>query len=211
MKFKRMLVIAPHTDDAELGCGGTISRFLEEDIDMSVVAFSTAKESLPQGFPLETLQIEFLNSMNKLGVAKDNIQVFDYPVRKFSNYRQEILEKFIYLRESLSPDIVLVPSGSDVHQDHQVIFAESVRAFKKITLWGYELPWNQMNFSAQAFTIVSVENLKKKWSALQEYKSQIKLNRSYFNYEFIESLARVRGIQIGEQFAEAYEVIRFKW
>ena len=211
MKPKSLLVIAPHTDDAELGCGGSISRFLDEGIDVTVVAFSTAKESLPPGVPLDTLKNEFLTAMQILGVSNDHLLIFDYPVRQLTDHRQEILEHLVYLRRSLSPEVVFAPSGSDVHQDHQVLYAEAVRAFKQTTLWGYELPWNHINFAAQAFVTIKNEHLEKKWLALQAYKSQIELNRSYFTFNFIEGLARVRGTQIGTEFAEAFEVVRIKW
>ncbi|MBL6731310.1 MAG: PIG-L family deacetylase, partial [Bacteroidia bacterium] len=43
--IQTVLILAPHTDDAELGCGGTIARFLEEGKKMYVAAFSTARAS----------------------------------------------------------------------------------------------------------------------------------------------------------------------
>lgn len=49
MKSKKVLVLAPHTDDAELGCGASIARFIEEGSDILVAAFSSAEESLPVG------------------------------------------------------------------------------------------------------------------------------------------------------------------
>ena len=45
--IQTVLILAPHTDDAELGCGGTIARFLEEGKKIYVAAFSTARASLP--------------------------------------------------------------------------------------------------------------------------------------------------------------------
>ena len=47
--IQTVIILAPHTDDAELGCGGTIARFLEEGKKMYVAAFSTARASLPEG------------------------------------------------------------------------------------------------------------------------------------------------------------------
>jgi LmbE family N-acetylglucosaminyl deacetylase len=48
---KRVLVLAPHTDDAGLGCGGTISRMTEEGAELFISAFSTGDKSLPVGKP----------------------------------------------------------------------------------------------------------------------------------------------------------------
>ena len=48
---KNILVLAPHTDDGELGLGGTISRLIEDGKKVTYVAFSTAQQSVPEGFP----------------------------------------------------------------------------------------------------------------------------------------------------------------
>src|SRR6185437_5104743 len=53
--WRRALVLAPHTDDGEFGCGGTMARLVEEGADVRYVAFSIATRSLPEGFPPDTL------------------------------------------------------------------------------------------------------------------------------------------------------------
>jgi LmbE family N-acetylglucosaminyl deacetylase len=116
----------------------------------------------------------------------------------------------VQLRARIEPDTVLIPSSSDLHQDHQVLRNEGLRAFKDRTLWGYELPWNHITFSAQAFVVLQERHLCAKWKALACYESQLALNRPYFTAEFMNGLARVRGTQVREQFAEAYEVMRVK-
>lgn len=210
MTFHRVLVLSPHTDDAELGCGATIARMVEEQLDVHVAVFSTAQESLPPGSDPDTLKHEFLDAMPTLGLPLSNLIIFEYPVRRLSYFRQEILEKLVCLQRTLNPDLVLLPSGSDVHQDHQVIYAEGLRAFRDASILGYELPWNHITFSAQAFAILQKRHLERKWQALQVYRSQRELGRPYFSREFIESLARVRGTQVKAEYAEAYEVVRIR-
>ncbi len=210
MLWKRLLVLAPHTDDAELGCGGAMARFLEMGVDLHVAAFSTAEDSRPLGAPPYALKEEFFDATRTLGIAKENVHVYDYPVRKLSYHRQEVLEELVTLKKRVTPDIVFVPSGHDLHQDHQVLHAEGLRAFRDVTLWGYELPWNHISFAAQAFVILTEDHLKKKWMAMKSYKSQIQLEKPYFNYEFIEGLARLRGLQVKSPFAEAFEVLRVR-
>ena len=53
---KNILVLAPHTDDGELGLGGTISRLIEDGKKVTYVAFSTAQQSVPEGFPKDILR-----------------------------------------------------------------------------------------------------------------------------------------------------------
>lgn len=207
----RVLVLAPHTDDAELGCGATMARLLKEGVQVSVAAFSTAEDSLPPGAPITQLRDEYLAAMSKLGIPRDNVFVFGYPVRRLSYHRQEVLEDLVQLRRQLDPSIVFIPSGTDLHQDHQVLNAEGLRCFKDMSIWGYELPWNNIGFPAQAFVTLERSHLQVKWEALQEYKSQFELARPYFSWEFIEGLARVRGVQVKACYAEAFEVVKIRW
>ena len=209
--MQRVLVLAPHTDDAELGCGGTIARLLRDGGDVCVAAFSTAEESLPPGTVPTRLRDEFLSAMQVLGIPRDKTFVFGYPVRRLSYFRQELLEELVKLRGQVNPNMVFLPSASDLHQDHQVLNAEGLRCFKDMTVWGYELPWNNIGFPAQAFVTLEPCDLRAKWEALQAYKSQFELARPYFSWEFIEGLARVRGVQVKAPYAEAFEVMRLKW
>ena len=211
IKPKRVLVLAPHTDDAELGCGGTLSRLLEEGTCICVAVFSTAEESLPPGSPRGLLREEFANAMRRMGIAEKNTKVFNFPVRRLSYHRQEVLEEMVKLRKELDPEMVFLPSGNDLHQDHYVVNEEGLRVFKERSVWGYELPWNQIEFSAQAFVALRRRDIDAKWKALEAYKSQLELTRPYFSWEFIESLARVRGVQIKTEYAEAFEVMRMIW
>lgn len=208
--IRRLLALAPHTDDVELGSGGTIARMLEEGVEVTVAAFSTAQESLPPGARPDTLKSEFFTAMMTLGVPDANVVVYDYPVRKLSYHRQEVLEELVRLRRAVRPDTVLLPAGTDLHQDHQVLYNEGLRAFKDLSVLGYELPWNHIEFPAQAFVQLERRHVDAKLRALQAYASQIELQRPYFTAEFIEGLARVRGVQVKCEFAEAFQVLRIR-
>lgn len=210
MNLDPLLILAPHTDDAELGCGATIARLLEAGIRVYVAVFSTAEDSLPAGAPPGELKREFLEAMGALGIPQDHLFVYDYPVRRFSYHRQKVLERIVQLRRDIQPSVVFLPASSDLHQDHYVVHVEGLRAFKDVTVWGYELPWNQVTFSANAFMVVERRHLEEKWKALQAYRTQFTLGRPYFSWDFIEGLARVRGTQVKAEYAEAYEVIRIK-
>jgi LmbE family N-acetylglucosaminyl deacetylase len=114
------------------------------------------------------------------------------------------------LNSEVQPEVILVPSAADLHQDHNVVYQESVRAFRHLTMLGYELPWNHITFSTQAFVVLTEDHIKRKWAALTKYESQVEVARPYFRYEAIESMARVRGLQVKTDFAEAYELIRIR-
>lgn len=206
-KKQRVLVLAPHTDDGELGCGGTIARYCREGREVYYVAFSICTRSLPEGLAPDTLAKEVAAATKVLGIPPENLILFDYDVRRFKEFRQEILEEMVKIGRQLKPDLVFVPSPTDIHQDHQVISEEGLRAFKNTTILGYEMPWNNLSFNTRSFSILSDEDVTTKVEALKEYKSQA--HRSYINENFIRSLATTRGVQIGATWAEAFEVIRF--
>lgn len=201
-----ILVLAPHTDDGELGCGGTIAKLSEEGFRVIYIAFSTCRRSLPSEWNPDTLEKEVKMAVPILGVKPEDIVLLDYDVRQFKTERQKILEDMILLKKRYNPEKVFVPSPTDIHQDHQVVSEEGLRAFKNITVLGYEMPWNNISFNTQAFMKLEESHVTKKVVALKEYKSQ--QFRNYVTEEFIFSLARVRGVQIGTQFAESFEVIR---
>ncbi len=204
---KRILILAPHTDDGELGCGGSIARYLEEGADVFYVAASTCRDALPKEWPADTLEKEVKNATKALGIAEDKLILLDYDVRRFKENRQQLLEDFIRLRNDIKPELVFVPSSTDIHQDHQVINEESLRAFRNSSILGYEMPWNNMSFNSRGFIKLEKHHIEKKVEALSCYKSQ--MHRAYMNGQFIYSLATVRGIQTGAQYAEAFEVIRY--
>jgi LmbE family N-acetylglucosaminyl deacetylase len=204
----RVLVLSPHTDDGELGAGGTIAKFLDEGKDVYYVAFSSCERSIPNGMPKDTLRKECMESTKILGIKNGNVTILDYQVRTFPEHRQEILEKLIQLREAIKPDLILVPSSHDVHQDHEVIYLESLRAFKKeASIWGYEHPWNNMGFSTDILVVLGRQHLEKKLSALKRYKSQTR--KSYMDKKNILALTCSRGSQIDKAYAETFELIRF--
>jgi N-acetylglucosamine malate deacetylase 1 len=211
INYKRFLMLAPHTDDVELGCGGTMARFLEDGAEINVAVFSTAEKSVPKGFPKTAIRDEFYRAMASLGVKKSRLTVFNYEVRTLSYHRQEVLDELISLRKSIDPDMVFLPSGEDLHQDHQTLYNEGVRAFKEVTLWGYELPWNTITFPTRGFVTLEERHIMKKWKALQEYKTQFAIKRPYFTLEYIKGIAKVRGIQVKAKYAEAFDIVRTKW
>ena len=187
-----VLVLSPHTDDGELGCGGLLSRF-----GGRIVVFSYCNDG-------KLLQ-EFRASCNILGVIGNFYNSFK--LRNFYKDRQEILDEMIVLNKEHHPKTVICPSLNDIHQDHRVIAEEALRAFKNCNLISYELPWNNLNFDAEMFVTLDDENILEKINALGCYKSQS--NRPYMDDNYIGGQARYHGVRCGAKWAEAYEVVRW--
>jgi LmbE family N-acetylglucosaminyl deacetylase len=205
--MKTILILAPHTDDGEFGCGATIAKFSSQGYRVVYVAFSAAEQSVLPHLPRDILRKEVLVATSFLGIKNEDCLVYEFEVRRFSDSRQEILDLMIKINHKYMPSMVFLPSINDTHQDHHVIATEGFRAFKHTTMLGYEVPWNNLNFKTSCFIEISEENLSKKTKALSFYESQ--KHRSYATSKFIESLAITRGVQIGKKYAESFEVVRW--
>ena len=172
---KKILIVSPHTDDGELGCGGSIAKFIEDGDNVEYVALSCCEKSVPPPYPKDILSREVRQATTVLGI-KDPI-LFNFEVREFPRLRQEILDALIKIRNKIQPDIVFAPSRNDTHQDHKTAIEETMRAFKNCTILGYEQPWNNITFNTLAFIPLKSAHLQKKIDALRCYETQ--KGRSY--------------------------------
>jgi len=102
----------------------------------------------------------------------------------------KVLEVLVVLKRRIEPDLVLLPSSSDIHQDHAVVAAEGIRAFKHATILGYELPMNTISFQHACFVRLEPRHLEIKVRHAAAYVSQ--QHRPYMSAGFLAGLARVR-------------------
>lgn len=200
-----ILILSPHTDDCELGCGGSLTKWLAEGHNIMILVFSLCEQSIPEGFDKDSTR-------NELGkVWKDKkvrVVVGDIDVRRFPEYRQNILDNLIGIRNSFNPDLVVGTSLNDIHQDHKVIAEEMQRAFR-CSILSYELPYTSLNFKPQYYVPLERKHIENKIKLLETYKSQIAKGKGYIDPEFNYGLAKVRGAQIDKEYAEAFEVVRW--
>ena len=191
--IKNILTLAAHTDDVEIGCGASLYKF--NDANIKVIAFSLA--------PGEGVEDEFDESMELLGADYD---LHKMQIRELGYDRQQILDILYEEAWGNDYDLVFCPSSFDTHQDHAVVRDECFRAFKKTTILGYEMPWNNRTFDSDVFVEVSEQNLQSKLKHFDCYKSQV--SRRFFSEDYITSMAKYRGYQAGVEYAEAFELIR---
>ncbi len=192
----KILALSPHTDDSEIGAGGMLARFIEEGASVHCVAFSA---------PLPELRQEAENARLALGVAR--LDILDFEARRFSEQRQDILQMMVNIKRGDPPDLVLCPTLDDMHQDHQVVAAEALRAFKHCSILGYEQPWNSLAFATRLFVRLEQRHIDAKETALACYESQRR--RAYLAAGFMPGLAQIRGAQIESVYAEAFDVLRW--
>ena len=198
-RTKKALILSPHTDDAELGCGGTIAKMVEEGWKVHVIYFSAVSDRYPN------LVEEAANSGKILGITHE---ILNFQTRFFPRDRQDILQALYDHSRKIEYDLVFTPTTTDIHQDHDVVTSEAKRAFRKSTLLGYELPWNNLEVSLNCFISLEERHIKKKISALECYDSQ--KHNPYFNERFFRSVVKMRGIQLAHEYAEGFETIKVR-
>jgi LmbE family N-acetylglucosaminyl deacetylase len=196
--FERVLVLGAHPDD-EMGCSGLLFELVERGAKVEVVIFSQCQDlNGPE------LLDEHREALIMLGISTEPT-LYDFANRLLPAYRSEILSALDDRRGEF--DLVLCPTTFDAHQDHATVAAEAKRAFKDATVLGYELPLNSFNGTLSAYAQLSSGAMDAKQMHVAAYRSQ--RTKSYMNPTYVEGLARVRGVQCGARWAEAFEVIRW--
>ena len=204
---KKILVCAPHTDDTELGCGGSLCKWIEGGAQVHYIAFSICEEWVPAPFPPDALSKEAPKAAQILGVKPKNISIFKYRATELWKEREAIFTILEKERNQWNPDLVLVPCIDDWHQDHACVAQEAVRVFKRsASILSYEIPWNNLSFKKDCYVRLEPHHIETKIKALECYDS--KKSRNYISEDFIWSLAKVRGVEVGGGLAECFQFVR---
>ena len=207
--MEKVLAISPHTDDIELGCGGTIAKLLEKGVDVYHLMLTDARDTLVGHFPEDTNEIQCKNAQRALGLRDENVFLFQFTNKHFYGESRQIFEKLEELKDEIEPDLIIIPSLTETHQDHLTTAEQAITVFRRSTsILAFEQPWNNIGFTPNLFVTLSEEHVKKKMEALDCYETQFYFGRTYMSEELIYSWARTRGIQIDKEFAEAFEVIK---
>jgi LmbE family N-acetylglucosaminyl deacetylase len=203
MKFfgKRLLFLGAHPDDIELGCGALIHHVAS----LSDVFCVTLSDN--QGNPeLKNVVAEQRRSLAILGVTEERARYGTFRTRVFPQVRQEILEYFLQLRQELGPDIIFVHSPRDVHQDHLVMSDEALRAFRGITVLGFDVVRSSYGFFPDFLVEVTEADVNAKIEALSQYETYG--DRYYFNRELTRSIMVRHGALAERPFAEGFDILR---
>lgn len=205
---KRALIFAPHTDDAEIGCGATIARLAEEDWQVLVFAFSPCISAIPKQFSREATVSEMGVAMATLGVTGWHIGKFQE--RSFPRIRHAILFQIRARLKMWNPAVIFVPSPNSIHQDHETVGQEAVRAVNtdSISILTYQSGLQASNGNGELYFHVSGKHLKKKIGALHAYHSQHG-KPNFPNSHDVIARAIVAGKETKTKYAEKFGVIRW--
>ena len=198
---KRVLFLGAHPDDIELGCGALLHQISRQTEVLCVTLSDNQKNP-----DLQNVKEEHYRSMAVLCVPREKIILGPFTTRVFPDARQEILEHFLQMRKSFNPDLIFVHSKQDVHQDHNVMTDEALRAFRGITVLGFDVVRSSYGFFPHFLVEVTEEDVKKKIEALACYETY--RDRYYFNTELTRSIMLRHGALAEVPFAEGFDILR---
>jgi LmbE family N-acetylglucosaminyl deacetylase len=198
---KRVLFLGAHPDDIELGCGALLHNIVSKTDVLCVTLSDNQKNP-----DLQNVKNEHLESMKVLGVPADKIIFGPFATRVFPDSRQEILEYFRQLRGDFKPDLIFTHSRQDVHQDHNTMTDEALRAFRGITVLGFDVVRSSHGFFPHFLVEVIEEDVNKKIEALSKYETY--RDRYYFNSELTRAIMVRHGALAERPFAEGFDILR---
>lgn len=220
--FSRTLIISPHCDDETIGCGGLMSDLASSGNKIKVLIVATHNNTFNYSVNRNVDNDERMKeTSNALRVLSEDIEVeqlFGFEDGRLDMYsKKDLISALDRCIRDFKPTTVLFPYASH-HQDHQAVYQASIAAlrptvdtnFIKLKA-AYEYPyittsWNStMRSDSKIYYPLSKINIEKKRLALNEYKSQlVRDSRDILDVSSILNLAKVRGTEIGYDYAEAF-------
>lgn len=198
---KKVLFLGAHPDDIEIGCGALIHKIVNQTEILCVTLSDNQKN--PE---LQRVKSEHLKSMQVLGVPEEKVVFGPFTTRVFPDSRQEILEYFLNLRKTFQPDLIFVHSKQDVHQDHLTMTDEALRAFRGITVLGFDVVRSSYGFFPHFLVEVTEQDVEKKIEALSQYETY--RDKYYFNSDLTRSIMVRHGALAERPFAEGFDILR---
>lgn len=196
----RILCLGAHSDDIEIGCGGTILRFLSENMNVSVhwVVFSAEGDRRQEA---SRSARKFLH-----GAQEVTIDVKRFRGSFFPYDGGRIKAAFERLKEGSNPDLIFTHYRNDLHQDHRIICDLTWNTFRNHLILEYEIPKFDGDLGVPNVYVALTKEVcdEKIRHLLQSFPSQ--REKYWFTEDLFRSLLRLRGIEAGRDtaYAEAF-------
>lgn len=195
-----VLCLGAHSDDIEIGCGGTMLKLLEECPNTSVtwIVFSSQGERRAEA---EKSALHFLQTVERREIILKDFRDGFFP------YRGEVIkEYFEQLKQQLSPTLIFTHYRHDLHQDHRLICELTWNTFRNHLILEYEIPKYDGDLgSPNIFVHLDEKTCEKKIDLLlRHFLTQG--NKRWFTDETFRSMMRLRGVesQASGSYAEAF-------
>jgi len=197
-QLRHLLCLGAHSDDIEIGAGGLVLRLLREHPGLRVtwVVFSAnaSREAEARASAAEFLQ----------GATDPQVIVEHFRDGFFPSESDRIKERFESLKSAVSPDLILTHTRDDAHQDHRTIYALTWNTWRNHAVLEYEIVKYDGDLSRpNVYAPLSSEDVLRKIEILTTaFPSQA--GKHWFDDETFRSILRLRGVECGARYAEAF-------
>jgi LmbE family N-acetylglucosaminyl deacetylase len=197
---RRILCIGAHSDDIEIGCGGTVLRLIENSpgLEFYWAVFSSnparAKEA-------QKSASWFLRDVPEKTIAIKSFRDGFLPYTGI-----EVKDTFEELKRSFQPDVIFTHTRHDLHQDHRLLCELTWNTFRNHLIFEYEIPKYDADLRSPNFFVpLSKKQAETKVKALMRFFGTQR-NKHWFSEDLFWSMLRIRGIESASstQFAEGF-------
>lgn len=195
----RILCLGAHSDDIEIGCGGTILRLLETlpevHVEWVVLSATGVREAEARGSAEAFLS----------GAASRSIHCMDFE-ESFFPWHGANIKRFIESLKAFQPDVVFTHGGNDFHQDHRTISKLTWNTFRNHLVLEYEIPKYDGDLGSPNVFLPLTDEVRSKKIALLKQHFGSQRGRHWFDDELFSSLMRLRGMECcsPSRYAEAF-------
>ena len=195
-----LLCLGAHSDDIEIGCGGTLRKLVDQSQDLTVLWIVFSASSVREREARSS-------ATDILGAAdQSKITIMSFRNGFFPYIATEIKEYFETLKRLPSPDLIFTHYGKDRHQDHRVVSELTWNTFRDHLILEYEIPKYDGDLgSPNLFVTLTHDEVKTKQNHLQtHFESQH--DKRWFTDSTFSSICRIRGVECNSPtgFAEAF-------
>lgn len=195
-----VLCLGAHSDDIEIGAGGTLLNWLAQGIRLDVrwCVLSGASE---RGHEAKASACDFLST-----AANREIEVMNFRDGFFPEQGEEIKLWFEALKDRVSPDVILCHRRDDAHQDHRQISRLAWNTFRDHLILEYEIPKWDGDMGRPNFYVPLPEAVIRRKVDLLLSHFATQRSKQWFDAETFFGLARLRGMECRahERYAEAF-------
>ncbi|HEY2826726.1 MAG TPA: PIG-L deacetylase family protein [Pirellulales bacterium] len=206
-KLRTILCLGAHSDDIEIGAGGTLMTLLAErrELDVHWVVFSAGGE---RGGEARASAEKLLEPAARKTIALHNFRDTCFPFVGL-----EIKERFLQLQREVQPELIFTHRREDMHQDHRLIAELTWNAFRNHLILEYEIPKYEGDLGAPNFFVPLAENLarQKVEHLLAHFPTQ--REKLWFTAGTFEGLMRLRAVECNAKsgYAEAFHCRKMVW
>ena len=198
---RRVLCLGAHSDDIEIGCGGTLLKLIEGNPDLEVYWVVFNANGVRSDEALESAK-EYLAPLAEFHAT---IKICSFRESYFPTQWGEIKDTFAEIASSFSPDLVFTHFREDRHQDHRVLSDLTWNAFRNNLVLEYEILKYDGDLGRPNVYVPLSEAMaaRKIELLLKHFKSQA-TSKHWFSADSFSALHRIRGLECASLYAEAF-------